>query len=142
MKRPGLITTVTILQLLLALLLLGTAVYVLLLTRSPETLKQPDAADTIEGLKIGAAVIGIPALVLLLGAFGLWKRKLWGWWVTLLVDLGIEATLIYSLFEDGWREVEREDIVLAACFAIFPILMLLPKVTKSYWKRSNPQVGS
>lgn len=140
MKRPRLVTGVTIIEFLLALLLAGIAIYVLLLTGSPEILNEPDAADAVHGLKIGAAVLSIPALVLLLGVYGLWKGKLWGWWLAFLVNIGIETTLVYGVLEDGWREAEREDIILAACFAIFPVLMLLPRVVKYYWRPSNPQL--
>ncbi len=82
MKRPDLILGVIIVvQSLMALVVIGTAAYVLWLTRSPEILSEPDAADAIHGLKIGAAVLGAPGLLLLLAAIGLWRSKRWGWWL-------------------------------------------------------------
>ncbi len=138
MKRPVLITTVTLTQLLLALILAGTGIYVWLQTRSPEILSQSDREDTIRGLTIGAISLVVPALILLVGVYGLWQHKLWGWWLAVVVGLAIDGILIYSVFEDGWAEAERDDIVMAVCFAVFPILMFLPRVVKFFWNRGTP----
>ena len=83
MKRPRLIIAVNIIHLLLALMLAGTSVYVLSLTRSPETLQEPDVADTIHGLFIGAAVLGVPALFLIAALWGCGETSVgaggWRW---------------------------------------------------------------
>src|SRR2546423_7592702 len=71
LKRPPLISLVNVLQLLLGLVLSGLTIYVLKLTRSPETQADPDRVGTVHGLLIGAAVLGIPALITLVGAWGL-----------------------------------------------------------------------
>src|SRR5882672_5619275 len=116
MKRPALVATVTIVQFLLALLLTGTAAYVLWLTRSREILNGPDAADAVRGLKIGAAVLGAPVLVLLLATVGLWKNKLWGWWLALATEVLMLATLAYSMLDDN--TVDWDEIILTLCFLI------------------------
>jgi hypothetical protein len=141
MKRPWLIAAVTTIHLVYALALAGLAVFVLLLTRSPETLSEPDAKDAIYGLEMGSLALGVPALILVAAVYGLWKGKLWGWWLAFLIDVSVDGVFIYSVFEDGWRQTESEDVVLALCFASLPILLLLPKVFRFYWKRTNSQLA-
>jgi hypothetical protein len=66
------------------LMLLAVPVYLLVLARTSETRSGPDAQASIAGLKIAAAVVGGPALIALAAWIGLWKEKLWGWWLTVL----------------------------------------------------------
>lgn len=137
MRRSPLITIVTVLQLLLGLLLAGLSIYVLALTRSPETLADPDMAGTVHGLLIGAAVLGIPALITLIGVIGLWKGKFWGWVLSLATDVGTLGVLIYSMMDEGHWEPD-EIGVFAGC--VVPIVLLsLPAVRKFYW---NPATSS
>jgi hypothetical protein len=141
MKRPWLIATITTIHVVYALALAGLAVFVLLQTRSPEILSEPDAKDAIYGLEMGSLALGVPALILFAAVYGLWKGKLWGWWLAFLIDVSVDGVLIYSVFEDGWRQAESDDVVLALCFASLPILLLLPKVFRFYWKMTNPQLA-
>ena len=131
MKRPRLIIAVNIIHLLLALLLAGTSVYVLSLTRSPETLQEPEAADTIHGLVIGAAVLGAPALFLIAALWGLWRNKRWGWWLALVTDVVIVATLVCSMI--GQNSSDLTEPVWTMCFVVCAILLLLPMVRRFYW---------
>jgi len=131
MKRPHLVVAVNIIHLLLALLLAGTSVYVLFLTRSPQTLQEPDAADTIQGLVIGAAVLGAPALFLTAALWGLWRNKHWGWWLALVTDVVIVATLGYSMI--GQNSSDLTEPVWTLCFVVCAILLLLPTVRRFYW---------
>ena len=133
MKRPHLVIAVNIIQLLLTLLVAATSVYVLSLTRSHETLQEPDAADTIRGLIIGAAVLGVPALFLITALWGLWRNKLWGWWLALVTDLVIVATLAYSM--KGQNSSDLTEPAWTLCFVVCAILLLLPKVRQFYWAR-------
>ena len=61
-RRSGWITGVVVMQLLYVLAILVLPVYLLVLTRTSETRSSPDAADEISGLRIAAAVLGVPAL--------------------------------------------------------------------------------
>ena len=131
MKRPHLIIAVNIMHLLLALLLAGTSIYVLSLTRSHETLQEPDAADTIHGLIIGAAVLGVPALFLITALWGLWRSQRWGWWLALVTDVVIVATLVYSM--KGQNSRDLTEPVWTLCFVVCAILLLLPMVRRFYW---------
>jgi hypothetical protein len=131
MKRSPLISVVNVLQLLLGLVLAGLSIYLLTLTRSPETLADPDSAGTVHRLLIGAAVLGIPALITLIGVFGLWKRRFWGWVLSLATDVGTLVVLVYSMI--GERDWEGAEIALAAGCVLAIVLLLLPAVRKFYW---------
>jgi len=87
MKRSPLISIVNVLQLLLGSVLAALSIYLVILSRSPETLADPDPAGTVHGLLIGAVVLGIPALITLIGVLGLWKRRFWGWVLSLATRL-------------------------------------------------------
>jgi hypothetical protein len=131
MKRPMLITVVNVLQFLLGLSLAGLSVYLLTLTRSRETLADSDAAETVHGLLIGAAVLGVPAVVTLIAVWGLWKRRFWGWVLSLATDVGMSAVFLYSIVdENNW---EADDLAFTAAFLVPTVLLLLPAVRKFYW---------
>jgi len=131
MKRSPLISIVNVLQLLLGVVLAGLTIYLLMLTRSPQTLADPDSAGTVHGLLIGAAVLGIPALITLIGVFGLWKHRFWGWVLSLATDVGTLVVLVYSMIDE--RDWEGDEIALAAGCVLAIVLLLLPAVRKFYW---------
>ena len=131
MQRSPLISIVNLLQLLLGLMLAGLSIYLLALTRSPKTLADPDPAGTVHGLLIGAAVLGVPALITLIGALGLWKRRFWGWVLSLATDVGTLTVLVYSMIDE--RDWEGDESALAAGCVVLIILLLLPAVRKFYW---------
>ena len=131
MKPSPLITIVNVLQSLLGLVLAGLTVYLIALTRSRETLAEPDASETIHGLLIGAAVLGVPALITMIAAWGLWKRQFWGWVLSLATDVGVLAVFVYNIV--GENDREGDEIALAAGFVVPIILLLLPGVRKFFW---------
>jgi hypothetical protein len=137
MKRPMLITVVNVLQFLLGLSLAGLTVYLLTLTRSRDTLADPDAADTVHGLLIGALVLGIPALITLIAVWGLWKRRFWGWVLSLATDVGMLAVFLYSLVDENSRDAD--DVAMALAFVAPIVLLLLPAVKKHYWSTAASQ---
>ncbi len=131
MKRSPLITIVNVLQSLLGLVLAGLTVYLLALTRSREMLADPNSADTVHELLIGAIVLGVPALITLIGVLGLWKRRFWGWVLSLATDVGTLAVLVYSMIDEGdWK---GDEIALAAGFVVPVVLLLVPAVRKFFW---------
>jgi uncharacterized membrane protein (DUF2068 family) len=131
MKRSPLITIVNVLQSCLGLVLAGLTVYLLALTRSRETLAEPDAAETVHGLLIGAVVLGVPALITLIAAWGLWKQRYWGWVLSLATDAGVLAVFVYNMV--GENDRESDEIALAAGFVVPIVLLLLPAVRKVFW---------
>ena len=137
MKRPLLIAVVNVLETLLGLLLAGLTVYLLTLTRSPETLAEPDAPDAVHGLVIGALVLGIPALITLIAAWGLWKGRAWGWALSVATNVGVLAVLGYNAVGESSRD--WDDIALAVGFVVPIVLLLLPQVRKFYWNPRAPE---
>jgi len=131
MKPSPLITIVNVLQSLLGLVLAGLTVYLIALTRSRETLAEPDASETIHGLLIGAAVLGVPAMITMIAAWGLWKRQFWGWVLSLATDGGVLAVFVYNIV--GENDREGDEIALAAGLVVPIILLLLPGVRKFFW---------
>jgi len=133
MKRSGWITGVILLQFLYALMLVALPVYLLVLTRASQTRSAPDAADEISGLKIGAAVLGGPAIATMVAWVGLWKGKRWGWWLTVLTDVALVGVFVYSLIDEGWKNIDWDMVVLTV-IAVAPVIyLLLPRVRKFYW---------
>lgn len=120
------IVVVTIIHFLLALLLAGTAVIVVWQIRTPEIAKEPDA---VRGLIIGATVVAGPAVLLMIGTCGLWKRRRWGWWTALLTDIAVLATLVYSAISEN--SIDQEEVACAIVFAVVCVVLLLPVVRKS-----------
>lgn len=137
MKRSPLITILIVLQALLGVLLAGLTVYLLALTRSRETLADPERAETVQGLLIGAAVLGGPAVITLLAVRGLWKRRFWGWMLSLATDVGMLGVLVYSFFDD--HDFDAVLIALAGGFLVPPVLLLLPGVRKFFWTSTATQ---
>jgi len=131
MKRPLLVTIVMVLQFLLGVMLAGLTIYLLALTRSNETLSSPDASDEVRGLMIGAVVLGIPAVVTLVGVLGLWKERFWGWVLALATDIGVIAVFVYNMVDE--RKLDNDEFGVTAGFVVTAILLLLPKVRKFFW---------
>ena len=136
--KPSLLVKVGIvLQFLLGLLLVGLTVYVLALTRSPETLAEPDAAETIHGLLIGAVVLGVPAVVTLVASWGLRRRRFWGWVLSLATDVGMLGVLLYNMIDE--RDLDGSESALAGAFVVPLVLLLLPGVRKFFWNAASPE---
>jgi hypothetical protein len=139
MKRSGLITGVTTMQLLMALLLFGLCVYLLLLTRSPKTRQAHDPAAAVWGLEVAFAVIAPFASLALVGAYGMWRGRLWGWWLALLAEAIFVAVLVYSVIDDGWNNADT-DLIFSTAVSLLPVvLLLLPPVRRLYGAVSRLQ---
>jgi hypothetical protein len=132
MKRPGLVTLANVLQFLLGLVLAGLAIYLFKETRAPETVSDPDAAATIHELMIGTIVLGVPALITLIAAWGMWENRFWGWALSLATDVGVLLVLVFNLFTQSNRA--NSEPVLAVGVTASLVVVLLPTVRKFYWK--------
>jgi MFS family permease len=137
MRRSGWVTGVTVIQLLVALTLAGGAIYLLVLTRSPEILNDKDEAEAAHGLRIAAAICAPLALIYLASVYGLWKDKLWGWWLGFLLNLAAAGTLVYSVIDDGWSHSDATDIALPVAFIVLLALFVIPAVRRHYWGPGN-----
>jgi len=142
MKRSPWVIGSAVLQLLMALLLVGICLFLLFLTRSTEIKQEQEAAEAISGLKIAAGMLGAPALLVIVGAYGLWKEKLWGWWLALLTDVGVTGLCLYSMIDDGWNNIDWD----VAGFTIVPllatVLLLIPAVRGFYWRADDSTLPS
>ena len=137
MKRSPWVTGATVVQILVGVLLAGLSLFLLSLTRSTAILQEKDAAETISGLRIAACMFGPPALLVLASAYGMWKGKLWAWWLALLMDVGVVGACVYSMLDDGWQNVDWELVIFATVPLIAAILLLVPAVRGFYWRSGN-----
>lgn len=134
-KRPVAVTGVTLLQFLLGFLWLGITIYLLLVSRSARIKQGHDPAAVILGLEIAAAVVAPGAVFGLIAAYALRKDKLWGWWLSLIINAAFAAVLIYSMIDDGWNNLDLE-LVAFTLLSLLPVLLLfLPVVRKFYWRK-------
>ena len=126
MNRSGWITGAIVVQALWALALVGLAVFLLILARTA-------SPEVSAGLKTGAEVLGMPALLAIASWYGLWKETLWGWWLALVTDFGLLAIFIYSVVDDGWGNIDWEMVGITVISAIVPVALLIPVVRRFYW---------
>lgn len=131
-KRSTLVTCVVLFQLVVALGLLAISVFLVWLTRTQLTLKGPDATEAVAGMKVATVVVTIPAVILVVAVFGMWKCRLWGWWLALATGVAMLGMLLYSTLNEGWTYIERDDMIGMAVCIIPPVLLLLPGIRKFY----------
>ncbi len=132
MKRPLLVTVATVVQWALGIGSGALIVYLLVLTRSQETLTAKDPADEIQGLEIGAAVFILPTILYFVAARGMQKRKVWGWWIALLMNIAAAMIFVYNVFDEGIHKFDSAEFSFAAGFLVVVGLLLLPVVRKFY----------
>lgn len=133
MRRSGWVTGVTVIQLLLGFTLLGGSIYLLVLARSPEIVNDKDGTEAAHGLRIAAGLCAPLAVIYFASVCGLWKDKLWGWWLGFLLNLAAAGTLAYSVMDDGWSHSDANDIALPIVFIILLALFVIPAVRRHYW---------
>lgn len=118
------IIAAVVLQLLWALLLVALSFYLLV--------HAPESPGHTAKLRAAAALIGMPGLVAAAGGLGLFKQKLWGWWLSLSCDCSIAAVLVYSIIDDARDGFVDEASVVAAGIAMVPaIYLVIPGVRRS-----------
>lgn len=119
-------------QVVFGMLWLGLVAFLLWLTRAQETRRAPHAREAVWGLDIAAGILAPIALLALTGAYGMIRNKRWGWWMALLVDLGIVLMLAYSMIDDGWKNIDPGLVAMTAVSAAPVVLLLLPGVRRLY----------
>jgi hypothetical protein len=62
----------------------------------------------------------------------LWKRKRWGWWLTMVIDLVFFAAFGYSVFDDGWHNIDGTLVALTVVALALVAYLLVPKVRRFY----------
>jgi hypothetical protein len=130
-KCSGWIIGVVVFQAMWMLVLVALSLYLLVLARSSGIVNDPDGPDAAHGLRIGAVVIAVPAVFAIASSYGLWKGKLWGWWVGLLSNTAMLGTLIYSMMDEN--TIDWEMVGVTTVSAVLPLLLLVPFVRTFYW---------
>ena len=108
MKRSGWVTGTIVMQLLWALALTVLFVYLIVLAHTAAVRNGPGGAEAAWGLKIAALIMFLPALMAIISGYGLWKHKLWGWWLAVLANLVVTSILFYSMIDDGWSHLDLD----------------------------------
>jgi hypothetical protein len=132
MKRSGWVTGAVVIQVFWMLALVALPIYLLFLTRSSGILNVPDGKEAAHGLKVWAAVVAVPAVLAIASAYGLWKEKLWGWWIALVSNTVILGLFIYSMTDENTIAWDMVAVTLVS--AGLPILLMLTVVRKFYWR--------
>lgn len=132
-------TIVAAIQLLFGVALAAGGSYLLWLTRTAEMRNSRDAEMAIHGLYIAAALFLPLGVLVLTGGAAMWKNKLWGWWLTMITDTSLMLVFIYSLIDDGLKHADSEDIAATVLSIIPVILLVLPAVRRSYWRKNPPK---
>jgi len=140
-KRSGWVTGTIVMQLLWALALIAIFVYLMVLAHISAR-NEPSAAEATSGLRIAALILFLPALMAIISWYGLWKQKLWGWWLAVLANLAVMSILVYSMIDDGWSYFDWDLAGLTLASTIIPILLLLPVVRKFYRRVAATEANS
>lgn len=129
MKRSVWAMGSLVLQALSTFALLGLSGYLLILSvRKPHT--APD-------LRVAALIFAAPGLFSATGWYGLWKRRLWGWWLACICDWGVAAVFVYAVVDDGWSMIDWSLVGTTCCSLILPIWLVMPATRRFYWNRTN-----
>ena len=121
MRRSWLVTITAVLESLLCLALLAEAV----------NLAKGDASDLVAAGILGG--LGLPAAV---SCWGLWKGKVWGWWLALLIDsLGLIVFLEDPVTR--WVKPDMDELAFIVMFALLVLLLLLPPVRRFFLRKEE-----
>jgi len=124
-KRSRWVAAATALQALWALTIIGVSLYLLFLARGR-------SQEQALGLRIAAGIVFAPGLLALVGWFGLWNKKRWGWWFAQVCDWGIVATMVYAIIDDAIDGLLDWSLLGTTLLAmIVPILLLFPAVRRA-----------
>lgn len=140
-KRPVAVTSVTLLQFLLGFLWLGITLYLLFISRSAEMKQGSDAAAGIRGLEIAAAIVSPVAVFGLIAAYAMGKGKLWGWWLSLIINAAFAVVWTYSMIDEGWNGIDPQLVGFTLLSLLPVILLFLPVVRKFFWGKPGTVEG-
>lgn len=126
MNRSAWITGVIVAQAVWASALMAIAVFLIILARTA-------APEVSSGLKIGAVTLAVPALLATVSWYGLWKETLWGWWLAFLTNFALMVMLVYSMVDDGLRDIDWDMAGITVTSMILPVLLLTPGVRRIFF---------
>ncbi len=132
-KRSGWVTGVVVAQFLCSALFAGACLILLVLIRQMRQQHGDERESTVQALKLAIWIIGPTALILLLGAWGMLKDKLWGWWLAFLTDFAFFAIFLYSVIDDGLKDIDWDVFAFAGASLLLVVWLLVPSVRRHYW---------
>ena len=123
------------LMILLGVIYVVSVPRLLYLATTPEITQDKDAADTIQGLRIGAASCAVLAVPTLLGGIKLVQRKRWAYWLV-IANLGfyVGGLTVGSII--AFSE-ERESLWVLLVFLVVFIFALLPATRRELDPQSS-----
>jgi uncharacterized membrane protein (DUF2068 family) len=130
MKRPKLVTTVALLQLIWGAFFTGLALWMVWDAHSRH--EAGAWADAGRSLEYGfAEYAGAAGAILLVSNYGLWKARRWGWWLAVVAD-ALAVALIAPHEVDN---LHAGDVWVPLVFAMIVVFLLIPRVRKFYFGR-------
>jgi uncharacterized membrane protein (DUF2068 family) len=133
MHRSGWITGAIVGQALWAAFLISLAIFLLDLTRAA-------SAEVSAGLKTTATFLIVSAVLACTSWYGLWKATLWGWWLAVMVDLAVLAMFVYSIVDDGLRNIDWHMAAMTVTSAVVPVFLLIPAVRRFFWNATKATI--
>ncbi len=82
----------------------------------------PDAAKHLHSMLFAGSVIGLAGLTYIVTAFGLWRARRWGFWLSIIANGGIITLFVSDMV--GNYQVDTEDWAGMIAFS-FPLLLTL-----------------
>ena len=137
MKRSRWVTGVVVAHFLSAAVFTGACFVLLVLIRQTGLEQGEDRASTITGLKIALGVLVPIAIAILVGALGLARNKLWGWWFAFLTDAVLFVIFLYSMIDDGLRSIDWDVSAFTAASLVLMVWLLVPRVRRFYWNSDS-----
>jgi len=134
-KRSGWITGVIVAQFLCGALFLGTCVVLFFLMHQPAVSEAGTAPGSpSQALRLAEAILAPLATAVFVGAWGLAKGHLWGWWLAFLIDVGLFVILLTGMIDDGLRSIDWDMFSFTAVAFVLVGWLLVPCVRQFYWR--------
>ena len=133
-KRSRWITGVVVAQFLCGGLFLGTSVVLFFLMHQP-TISEAVAApgSPSQALELAAAILVSLATAVFVGAWGLAKGHVWGWWLAFFIDVGLFVMCLTAMIDDGLSSIDWDLFSLTAVAFVLAGWLWVPCVRQFYW---------
>jgi uncharacterized membrane protein (DUF2068 family) len=136
-ERPF-ITALTVLQLWGGARAAGTTIVFAQTAASDYVRSQPNAASMSQRLVWSSMLLVAVAFLWLLSAIGVWQRRLWAWWVALVLDGLAATTTIVLQFATTFLHLGKPSgFLLALSSTAAVVFLLLPCLRTDFRKSSH-----
>jgi hypothetical protein len=127
MPRPRLITALSLIQALLALVFIGGVVNLSFVAQ-----QEAHDADAVRGILIGMAACGVFAFASVVAALGLWLQLRWGRWVALASLTTAVLGFAIGFYDEGTWDWDVLPWLIP--FGGLVILYSLPRVGRALYR--------